>query len=329
WMTEAARLGRRGGGWGSGRGRWWLLWWAGEGCPRGSTPGGCGCRRGAWSPSGGVWWRGRGRRWPRRRERSWRCCSPPTRRSGPSRRPGTAPTPTTSPTGSGGRAGFRPRAAAPGGRGCCAADLKRVRTSYFFRWRPGMAFMIALLLVVGVAVFLEIKVTGTVAELDDAYREMRGGVLDGRDELGTYELAYLAGGPMRVVNTGLAALVSEGRLRLSRGATLHRVDGAGRPRDKGGRELRHTVGRHGGQRSVAEVRREVSPGPEVEAVRRRLVEMGLLAGDDGLTRVRRRLGDLLRWSRLAWGSAAVAAPAIVPVAGRVSAEAALALCGGA
>lgn len=192
-----------------------------------------------------------------------------------------------------------------------------------------MAFMIALLLVVGVAVFLEIKVTGTVAELDDAYREMRGGVLDGRDELGTYELAYLAGGPIRVVNTGLAALVSEGRLRLSRGGTLHRVAGAGRPRDKVERELLYTVERHGGQRSVAEVRREVSPGPEVEAVRRRLVEMGLLARDDGLTRVRRLLGDLLRWSRLAWGSAAVAALAIVPVAGRVSADAAFVLFGGA
>ncbi|MFG1947927.1 TIGR04222 domain-containing membrane protein [Nonomuraea sp. NPDC048826] len=191
-----------------------------------------------------------------------------------------------------------------------------------------MAFMIALFAVVAVAVCLHVSVVGTASLADDAYREMRGSVRRGRGELGTYELGYLAGGPLRVVNTGLAALVGQGRLRLSRGGTLHRVAGSDWPADEVERALLGAVERHGGRRGVPEVRREVSRGPEVEAVRRRLVDQGLLVGDDELSRARQLLRDLRRRVWLTLGAAAVAGLGVVPVAVWVSADAAFVLFGG-
>lgn len=48
----------------------------------------------------------------------------------------------------------------------------------------------------------------------------------GPGELGHYELAYLAGGPRRVVNTAIALMARAGALRVSRGGTLHLVASA-------------------------------------------------------------------------------------------------------
>ncbi|MFD2348873.1 TIGR04222 domain-containing membrane protein [Nonomuraea ferruginea] len=111
----------------------------------------------------------------------------------------------------------------------------------------------------------------------------------------------MAGGPLRVVNTGLAALLGTGRLRLSRGGVLHRVAGADPGEYDVERALLDAVDRHGGRLGVPEARREVSAGREVEAVRHRLQGMALLAGDDQLAQVRTLLRRLRRWSWVTMG----------------------------
>ncbi|GAA4522776.1 hypothetical protein GCM10023096_50260 [Nonomuraea ferruginea] len=192
-----------------------------------------------------------------------------------------------------------------------------------------MAFMIALTLAVVVGALLGMSVSGIASQAEEAYRRMRGGARDRRGRgLGTYELAFLAGGPLRVVNTGLAALLGTGRLRLSRGGVLHRVAGADPGEYDVERALLDAVDRHGGRLGVPEARREVSAGREVEAVRHRLQGMALLAGDDQLAQVRTLLRRLRRWSWVTMGVAVASALAGVPVA-QLSGEVAFVLFGAA
>ncbi|MCX9190691.1 hypothetical protein C3Y87_04540 [Carbonactinospora thermoautotrophica] len=92
-------------------------------------------------------------------------------------------------------------------------------------------------------------------------------------ELGVLESAFLAGGPRRVVDTVLVAMVWEGRLRASRNGTLSAVIYA--PRNPVEAAVHAALG-PGNLRQVAAVRAEVMRHPAVQGIGDRLAALGLL-----------------------------------------------------
>ncbi|MEU4699643.1 TIGR04222 domain-containing membrane protein [Nonomuraea dietziae] len=124
-------------------------------------------------------------------------------------------------------------------------------------------------------------------------------------ELGHYELAYLAGGPRRVVNTAIALMAKAGALRVSRGGTLHHVASASSS-DPVERAVLDVVRARPGGVSAGVVRHDVGNGPVMEDLRHHLTRVGLLVPDGSLVPVRSRLNRL---SALAYLSGA-----LVPVA---------------
>ncbi|WP_187280936.1 TIGR04222 domain-containing membrane protein [Nonomuraea sp. C10] len=168
-----------------------------------------------------------------------------------------------------------------------------------------MPVILALSIALVVCVPVYWSVSRAAAVVEEARRRMRDAV--GREDgLGTYELAYLADGPARVVDTGLAALVGTGRLRVSRDGTLHRVTDADPPADDVERALLDAVGERGA-RTAADARFKVVRGPEVEAVRHRLVAMGLVVPDEAVVSFRALLARLRRRSTTALVAAVIMA----------------------
>ncbi|WP_061298477.1 TIGR04222 domain-containing membrane protein [Herbidospora cretacea] len=112
--------------------------------------------------------------------------------------------------------------------------------------------------------------------------------------LDPYSLAFLAGGPRRVVNTAVAVLVSQGRVRISRDGSVTAVRGiAGAPAERVEQEvLDLATGVNG--RPLADIRRTVCVGPAVTGIDYGLRGHGLVVADSALTSAR-RANTKLRW----------------------------------
>ena len=106
----------------------------------------------------------------------------------------------------------------------------------------------------------------------------------GRDTLDVYEIACLAGGQMRLVDTALVALVESGRLRVTTPGCLATVSLARRHPVEAA--VLDAVGPTG-QRSVETVRWRLATDDRVLDVDRRLRDAGLL-GAPGLLPAARR-----------------------------------------
>ncbi|MEV4803594.1 TIGR04222 domain-containing membrane protein [Nonomuraea sp. NPDC049421] len=127
----------------------------------------------------------------------------------------------------------------------------------------------------------------TVAAAAGRRRAVRSGtpIELGRRTVDRYELAYLAGGPVRAAETAVALLVSSGAVRLGSGGRIYKVK-----RGPAGEEsvenvvINLVVGRSG--RNVAVLKSEVAGSIAVDAIRRRLAEDGLVVGDGGVWRLR-------------------------------------------
>lgn len=126
----------------------------------------------------------------------------------------------------------------------------------------------------------------------EAADEERRGIVRDHPELGPYELAFLAGGPERVAETAIAAVVDSGRLRVSRDGTLHQVADAGLPVEPVERAVLDVVADRGGQARASDVRERVSRCPETAAVRTRLAGMGLHLSHEDQAFIRARIGGV-------------------------------------
>ncbi|GAA1289577.1 hypothetical protein Psi02_16980 [Planotetraspora silvatica] len=133
-----------------------------------------------------------------------------------------------------------------------------------------------------------------------------------RDDLTHYELAYLAGGPRRVINTAIALLVDRELVRVARGGRVTVVAGAVPPADEVERAVLDLAAVPGG-RSASEIRHEVARAPAMTDLKLRLIATGLLLPDGALNgphATNTRLGRLVV---LAFAVTAVSV--VVPIAG--------------
>ncbi|MFI6535020.1 TIGR04222 domain-containing membrane protein [Nonomuraea sp. NPDC050547] len=113
-----------------------------------------------------------------------------------------------------------------------------------------------------------------------------------------YELAYLAGGPRRAINTALAVLATAGAVRVSRGAQVSPVHGATISSDPLEQAVLDAVAMRPGHRA-AQVRKLLETSPALLALEARLRGHGLLMPEGAQGVARRRL-EALRLA--AWGA---------------------------
>jgi uncharacterized protein (TIGR04222 family) len=111
-------------------------------------------------------------------------------------------------------------------------------------------------------------------------------------DLGHYQLAYLAGGPRRVVNTALALLASTGAIRISRAGLVTRVSGAGPSGEPVEQAVLDAVARRPGGCAAAELRHEVGASDSLDQLRYQLMGRGLIVPDEAFVPVRRLTGRL-------------------------------------
>lgn len=106
--------------------------------------------------------------------------------------------------------------------------------------------------------------------------------------LSPYELAYLSGGPRRVINTALAVLATAGAVRVSRGSQVTPVHGA-RPSPVPIEQavLDTLAARPGGYRA-GELRRELETHPALAALAGGLLSRGLIVPEEAYGPARRR-----------------------------------------
>ncbi|GAB1821252.1 TIGR04222 domain-containing membrane protein [Herbidospora sp. RD11066] len=110
----------------------------------------------------------------------------------------------------------------------------------------------------------------------------------------SYSLAFLAGGPRRVVNTAIAVLVSQSRVRISRDGTVTAVRGmSGAPAERVEQEVLDLAAGANG-RSLADIRRTVAVGPALTGIDYGLRGQGLVVADSALNSAR-RANTKLRW----------------------------------
>lgn len=143
-------------------------------------------------------------------------------------------------------------------------------------------FLAMVVIVMGVIVLAFVAVTGVA--LPRIRRFHGGGAVRGaaRD---AEELALISGGPRRVAECAIAALVDGGALRVDRAGRLTRT-GHSRPLSSVEAAVMAAVANHG--RHVAEVIRTVAAGSAVTAVTARMVERGDLSQRDAQRLARRR-----------------------------------------
>ncbi|WP_327106695.1 TIGR04222 domain-containing membrane protein [Nonomuraea glycinis] len=158
-----------------------------------------------------------------------------------------------------------------------------------------MGVLVTLILVCAVLIA---AVIANATSLKSRYARIRQAVDTGARELGAYEVAYLAGGSLRVVNTVLAVLIRTGLLRVSRGGLLHPVAGVDRPGDDLERAVLAAAGGRPGGTPAAEVRHEVGKSQEMGAVEHRLIATGLILPGAANGMARTRLGLLALLSAL-------------------------------
>src|SRR5437868_5624333 len=114
--------------------------------------------------------------------------------------------------------------------------------------------------------------------------------------LSPYELAYLAGGPRRVVNTALGVLAKEGTVRVRRGGHLNAAGRPGRVLDPVEQEILTLVSACPGT-PASTVRYDIGNGDVLDDLEEQLMTRGLLIADGSMVVAARRL-RLLR--ALAW-----------------------------
>jgi hypothetical protein len=107
----------------------------------------------------------------------------------------------------------------------------------------------------------------------------------GRDRLDVYEIAGLAGGPIRVVDTAIVALVESGRVRVTAPGCLATVSLARRHPVEAA--VLDAVGPTG-QRSVETIRWRLAADDRILDVLRRLRDAGLLGAGATVVPVARR-----------------------------------------
>ncbi|MEO3862753.1 TIGR04222 domain-containing membrane protein [Acrocarpospora sp. B8E8] len=123
-----------------------------------------------------------------------------------------------------------------------------------------------------------------------------------------YELAYLAGGPRRTVNTAIAMLSAQGKIRVARGGRVTTVAGASGSREAVEQELLDLAAVPGG-RTAGEVRQIMAQGPALIGLMHRLIGRGYMVQDAALTHGRvlnRGLGWFVVLSGLNWVISVVA-----------------------
>ncbi|MER5647820.1 TIGR04222 domain-containing membrane protein [Streptosporangium sp. NPDC002524] len=107
-----------------------------------------------------------------------------------------------------------------------------------------------------------------------------------------YELAYLSGGPRRVINTALGLLARAGAIRISRGGQASLVAGARPSPDPIEYAVMESLHQRGGSAPVGEVRRAVAEGKSVDGLRYRLLGLGLLVPEGALDHAQALLSRL-------------------------------------
>ncbi|MEU0480688.1 TIGR04222 domain-containing membrane protein [Streptosporangium sp. NPDC006013] len=108
-----------------------------------------------------------------------------------------------------------------------------------------------------------------------------------------YELAYLSGGPRRVVNTALGMLAKAGVIRVSRGGQVSLVAGASPSSDPIEHAVTAALAQCGGVAPVGELRHAVAGGQAVNGLHYRLLGLGLLVPENALDHARGLLNRLL------------------------------------
>ena len=108
-----------------------------------------------------------------------------------------------------------------------------------------------------------------------------------------YELAYLAGGPRRVINTALGMLARAGVIRVSPGGQVSLVAGAAPVPDPVERDVTEALAQRGGSAPVGELRHLASGGQAVDGLRYRLLGLGLLVPEGVLDYAEGLLNRLL------------------------------------
>ncbi|SFK36011.1 TIGR04222 domain-containing protein [Streptosporangium canum] len=144
------------------------------------------------------------------------------------------------------------------------------------------------------ALVLALVVNLTAAALRGEHRRVRSAAAGHHGSQPTpYELAYLSGGPLRVVNTALGVLARGGAIRVSRGGQVSLVLGARPSPEPIEQAVLDALRARGNSCSVGELRRTTADGQAMSGLRYRLVGMGLLVPDGALTGAARLLSRLL------------------------------------
>ncbi|MEZ0073445.1 TIGR04222 domain-containing membrane protein [Planotetraspora sp. GP83] len=166
------------------------------------------------------------------------------------------------------------------------------------------------------ATVVAVLVGSTVSTLNRVHGRIRSVTALGRPDIDHYELAYLAGGPRRVINTAIALLSAQDRIRVSRGGRITIVAGAPTSsRDAVEQAVLDQASSPGG-RTAGEIRHEVAGGVAMTGLKHRLIGRGLLLPDGSLTEPRRIHARLRGLTLLAFGvevlSLVVALTGLVP-----------------
>ncbi|MGN9846933.1 TIGR04222 domain-containing membrane protein [Nonomuraea sp. H19] len=119
-------------------------------------------------------------------------------------------------------------------------------------------------------------------------------------QLSPYELAYLAGGPRRVINTALSMLVTVGAVRVSRGSQITAVRGAPSSAPIEQAVLDVLTASQVGYWTASQLRRTLETHAAIASLVHELEARGLMASEQAL-------GAAWRW--LGWLRFAVAAEA--------------------
>lgn len=145
-----------------------------------------------------------------------------------------------------------------------------------------------------IAVIVVSGVIGVTTAINREHHRVRAVAAAGRQGSFTpYELAYLSGGPRRVVNTALALMARQGMVRVSRGGNVHAVSDVRSAQDPVERAVLEAVSARPGGVSAATLRHEVGNGPVMDGLRFHLTGLGLLLPDGSMTTVRTRVNILL------------------------------------
>jgi uncharacterized protein (TIGR04222 family) len=163
-----------------------------------------------------------------------------------------------------------------------------------------------------VAVVVAVLARNTASALTREHYRIRSVSGFSRDDLTHYELAYLAGGPRRVINTAIALLVEQELVRVARGGRVTVVAGTVPTEDGVERSVLDLAAAPGG-RSTSEIRHEVADGPAMTDLKLRLIARGLLLPDGALNGPRATNTRLGRLVVLAFVVTAVSL--VVPAAG--------------